>query len=170
MMFGIGTVSVIFFLLTMVLFLRGQEWHAHLVETAKTKFLRAGCDIRLEYPMPMVDGRINYVDLWVSRGDCQFVLEVETSARHVLDNAIKADAAGMRLWVLVPNRRVKKAVRNKLRQVNVRPGGLAIYILLLDELEQAVTNIFPLISAANSEGENKKQTPFPEQPHAHPMA
>jgi hypothetical protein len=83
-------------------------------------------------------------------------VEIETSTRNFLSNSAKADQLGMPLIVVVPNRKVKKAVQKKLEQNQITAGGFRIYILLLNEIEKGFTNYFSLFSSVNDDGKNKK--------------
>ena len=144
-------------LLFLPLFLRGGVLHNYLAQEAASIFRQAGFETWLEKGVLLLDQKVDFVDLMVQRGNCILCVEIETSARHVLDNTAKADVLGLPLWIVVPNRTVKKAVAGKLKNRPCRPGGLRIYILLLSELEQVVTNYFPLFSPANRPWENKKK-------------
>lgn len=143
-------------LLIVSMSIRGGGFHNHLVSEAARIFQRAGFDVRLECPIRLPDGRKDFIDLLVKRQDCSICIEVETTIRHLVENATKADAVGLPLWVVVPTRKVKKAAIKKLCQSHLRPGGLKVYFLLLDELEQRVMKYFPCFPSANSAGENKE--------------
>jgi len=140
----------------LVLFLRGGTLHNHLVLEAENIFKQAGFDTQLEYPQQLPDSRLDFIDLLVQRGNCMICIEIETSARYVLTNATKADQLGMPLIVVVPNRKVKKAVQKKLAQAQITAGGFRIYVLLLSEVEKGFTNYFPLFSSVNDKWKNKK--------------
>ena len=156
-------VIIVMVLLLAPLCLRGGAFHNHLVHRAEATFARAGCRTWLDYPLPLADGRNDFVDLLVHRGNCLLCVESETSLRHVLANAAKADALGLPLWIVVPTRNVKRAVAGRLENTPYRPGGLRIYVLLLSELPQTVTSCFPLFSAANALRENRKTKPSCEK-------
>lgn len=149
------TIITLTLLAGLVLFLRGGALHNHLVLETESIFKRAGFNTQQEYPQRLPDGRLDFIDLLVERGNCMICVEIETSARYVLTNAAKADQIGLPLIVIVPNRKVKMAVQKKLAQSQITAGGLSIYILLLSQVEKGFTNFFPLFSSVN-EWKNKK--------------
>lgn len=130
-------------LIGLPMYLRGGGLHNHLVREVRQIFQEAGFCTREEHPIHIPNGHLDFIDLLVKRGDCSICVEVETSARHVLSNAAKAEQAGLPMWIIVPNRKVRKAVANKLDSSSLRPGGLRIYILLLGQLEQQLMKYFP---------------------------
>ena len=142
--------------LVLPMFVRGGTLHNHIVREAAILFGRAGFGVSLEHAVALEDGRTDFVDLLVWCRTWEFCVEVETSARNVLTNAAKAEMAGLPLWVIVPNRRVRQAVAARLATTSYHPGGLRIYILLAGELDQRLTHYFPLFSPANTPRENRK--------------
>lgn len=150
------TMTPLVLLTILVLFLRGNTLHTYLVLESEKILRDGGFETSLEHPEKLPDGGTDFIDLLARRGDFLVCIEVETTARYVRTNAVKARQLGLPLVVIVPNRSVKKAVQNKLRQADVRPGGYDIYILLLSELKQELTKYFPLFSAANTHGKTKK--------------
>ena len=150
------TIVTITILVGLVLFLRGGALHNHLVFETENIFRRAGFNTQQEHPQRLPDGRLDFIDLLVQRGNCVICIEIETSARYVLTNAAKADQIGLPLIVIVPNRKVKMAVQKKLAQSQITACGLRIYVLFLHQIEKGLTNYFPLFSSANSRGKTKK--------------
>ena len=140
----------------LALFLRGGNLHNYLVLESEGILQSAGFDTHQECPKKLPDGCLDFVDLLAEREGFVVCIEVETSARHVLRNAAKAELLGLPLVVIVPSRKVKQAVQNKLNNSNIRPGNHDIYILMLAQLKQELTNCFPLFSAANEGRKNKK--------------
>ncbi len=146
----------LFVILTSILFLRGGKLHEYLVLETESVFRKAGFKTRQEHPRRLPDGRLDFIDLMAECGDFIICVEIETTARYVVTNAKKAEELGLPLIVVVPNRQVQKAVRNKLRKLKIKPNKNRIYILLLNQLQQHVTNCFSLFSLANEQRENKK--------------
>lgn len=140
----------------LALFLRGGILHNYLVIASEDIFQNAGFDTHQECPIKLPDGGLDFVDLLAEKNGFLVCIEVETTARYVLTNAAKAEQLGLPLVVVVPTRKVKLAVQNKLSKTNVKPGGHDIYILMLTQLKQELTNCFPLFSSANTGRENKK--------------
>jgi hypothetical protein len=150
--------TALIFILSILLtsmFMRGGVLHNHLARQAGVIFHQAGFQVWYEYPVRLHNGHLDFVDLIIQQGDCQICIEIETTARHVIDNVIKAKQAYLPLWIVVPNLKVQHAVTAKLADTELRPGGLRIYILLLGQLKQTLTNCFPLIIAADHTLENK---------------
>ncbi len=144
---------------TLMFSLRGGQFHNYLVTEAESILRQAGFDTTREHPENLPNGGKNFVDLMAWRGDSMICIEVETSARNVLSNALKAQQLGRPLIILVPSARVRNAVEKKLSRSQLSSGGQRICILLLAQLQQEITNYFPLFSPANGEGENKKTNP-----------
>ena len=150
------TIFYIFILLTTIMLLRGGKLHEYLVLETENIFRKAGFKTRQECPQRLSDGSLDFVDILAERNDFLICIEIETSARYVVTNAKKAEKLGLPLIVVVPNKKVQKAVKSKLRKAKIKPGKTRIYILLLDQVKQHVTNYFPLFSQVNAYRKNKK--------------
>lgn len=142
--------------LGLILFLRGGQLHNYLALEAERICQQLDCETHLEAPQQLPDGGLDFIDLLVQKREYLLCVEVETTARNVLSNVHKAHQLNLPLIVVVPTRKVQRAVKCKLFKTSIRPGGQLILILLLSQLKQAVTNCFPLISTANDDRENKK--------------
>ena len=149
-------VLMIILLASSVLLLRGGELHNHLVCTAEGILHEAGFTTHQEHPQKLSDGRLDFIDLLAQRDDFVLCIEVELSARYVISNAAKAQQLNLPLIVVVPTKRVQKAVRKKLAKTNLRPGGHRICIPLLRQLKQEVTNCFPCFPSVNAGREDRK--------------
>ena len=151
-MFVVGIIA----LLMLAFFLRGGKLHNLLVLASERVFQNAGFLTDQESPKRLPDGKLDFIDLLVCRDRFLIAIEVETSARSVLSNALKAEQFGSRLWVVVPNRKVQKAIQEKLCNRDLQPAGEPIRVLLLAQLQQEVMKCFPLSSAAYKQGEEQK--------------
>ena len=149
------TVLMTIFFVGIAFFLRGGRLHNHLVCEAEKIFRDAGFDTHQEYPKKLASGELNFVDLLAEGDDFVICVEIETSSRHVLDNAAKARELDLPLMVIVPTRKVQKAVKSKLETAGIRPKKHRIYILLLSQLKQEVTNCLPLFTLANGKRVNR---------------
>jgi hypothetical protein len=153
----------IFLIIIVLLFLatpmnlRGQIFHNFLVNQTKNIFMDQGFIVHTEYRLPAEKGRSDFVDILAYRERTVLLVEVETSVRHVLDNAAKAQQVNLPLWIIVPNRKVRLGVVKTLKFHPYRPGGLAIQIPVISELFQRLMKCFPNFPAANSEGKTGKQ-------------
>lgn len=56
--------------------------------------------------------------------------EVETSVRHVVDNVRKAEMVGVRLWVVVPSRKLCRLANRKLDEGLVGDRGEVLVVLV----------------------------------------
>ena len=142
----------------LALFLRGGSLHNYLVLESEGILQEAGFETRQEHPKKLPDGGLDFIDLLAEKEGFLVCIEVETSARYVMTNAAKAEQLGLPLVVVVPTRKVKKAVRNKLGKADIRPGGRDICILMLVQLKQEVTNCFPLFSSVSSHGKTNNKS------------
>jgi len=140
----------------LALFLRGGQLHNFLVLEAEKICQQVGWRTQQEAPQQLPDGGLDFIDLLVQRGDLLLCLEIETSARNAQSNAHKAEQLSLPLVVIVPTRKVQRAVRHRLAKVHAQPGNQCISILLLSQLAQVLTNYFPLISAVSDDTENRK--------------
>lgn len=90
-----------------------------------------------------------YVDLFARKDSIVLAIEIETTVRHAVDNAIKAAIVGVPLWVIVPTRRLKLELNRKLKDLAIRSGNQPIKILLLGQLRKELTNYLSLFIPAN---------------------
>jgi hypothetical protein len=127
-------------------FLRGGKLHNFLVLTSERVFQDAGFLTDQESPKRLPDGKLDFIDLIVRRDRILIAIEVETSARNVVSNARKAEQLDSLLWVVVPSRKVQKAVQEKLSKQGIQPAGEPIRVLLLAQLQQEVMKCLPLFS------------------------
>jgi hypothetical protein len=149
------------FLLSLPTGLRGHTFHNLLVKKAVEIFTQQGFTVYTEFPFPTIARQRNFVDLVVCREKSVLLCEIETSARHVTENAAKAQIVNLPLWVVVPNRNVQLAVAQKLDPALYRPGGRAIQIPMISELSQRVIRCFPYFPLANrgrEHGNTKNRT------------
>lgn len=158
----ICVITSIVVLAMLALFLRGGNLHNYLVFESEDILRDAGFETHQEHPKKLPDGSLDFIDLLAEKEGFLVCIEVETSARYVLINAAKAEQLGLPLVVVVPTRKVKRAVQNKLGTTDIRPGDYDIYILMLAQLKQEVMNYFSLFSSANGDGKTKKQTKLKE--------
>ncbi len=147
---------------TLILSLRGGEFHNYLVGEAENIVRQAGFDTAREHPENLPDGGKDFIDLMARRGNSMICIEVETTARNVVSNALKAQRLGRPLIILVPNVKVRKAIQGRLSLCHLKPGGKPVCVLLVGQLQQEVTNCFPFFSAANGGWENRKTNPIEE--------
>jgi len=123
--------------------MRGKTLHNYLAMEAERILRNEGFETSQECPEELSNGRIDFIDILARKNNFAVCVEIETTPRYVLTNAAKSQELGLPLMVIVPNRKVKKAVEKRLSSVDLRPGGMDIYLLLLSQLRQGLTNCFP---------------------------
>lgn len=114
--------------------MRGGEFHNKIVEETKTIFNNHGWQVYTEYRYRK-HNITTYLDLLAVRGDKQIACEVETTARHAVDNAAKALSAGLDLWIIVPSRKLCRQVKQNLPSSGITTNRQSIKVLLLSQLE-----------------------------------
>lgn len=118
--------------------MRGKPLHNLMVNRTNDSLKDLG-DTCTEYKLSF-NGTTNYVDLFIRCGSFALAIEVETTIRHAVDNAKKAAAVGVPLWIVVPTRRLKSTLTKKLNLLGLRPGSEPIKVLLLGAVRQAFMN------------------------------
>jgi hypothetical protein len=114
--------------------MRGAAFHNRIAEEAKMLFSNHGWQVFMEYRY-CNNGMTTYLDLFAIKGDKKIACEVETTIRHVIDNAIKAQSTGISLWIIVPTRTLYRQVEQKLTSSALVTNCQSIRILLLCQLE-----------------------------------
>ena len=137
---------------------RGKTLHQFLVAEVERILVCFGFRVAIEHKLPLKDGRVDYVDVLACRGKTVLACEVETTARHVVENACKADALGVAVWFVVPNEAVRSAVARRLGPTHGGTAGRR-RILTLGGFPQAVSESFPLFVPANTLPESRETIP-----------
>ena len=114
--------------------MRGGTFHNKIVEEAKTIFGNHGWQTYTEYRYRK-NGITTYLDLLAVRENKKMACEVETTARHAVDNAAKALSAGLDLWIIVPSRMLGRQIEHKLRHSGLNTKHQTVRILLFCQLE-----------------------------------
>lgn len=130
--------------------MRGQPFHNSLVDKAAAELREAGFGVEIEMPLDLGNGKLDFLDILAWKEDIRLGCEVETGARHVVSNVLKALRLGLPLIVVVPNRKVLEAVTRKLQ---AEVGELAqerIWISLPGRLRQAVMSCCSSFSVGES--------------------
>ena len=129
--------------------MRGNLFHNYLVQQTKMVLIAFGWQVYPEYCIQR-NGVITYFDLLANKDHFLLGLEIETTARHIIDNAVKANAVGIDVWFILPTRNLRKKARKKLATVNIRPTDKNIQLLLPGQVAQALTDYLSPTIAANS--------------------
>ena len=128
--------------------MRGKALHNYMASEIKAACDQLSVRSELEYAIRFDDVKVYFdIALWVK--ESFLVCEVETTLRNVIHNVQKAYAFGAELWIVVPTRKLRRQVANKLRRVELKPAGQEINLLLLNQFKQALTNKLLLSIAAN---------------------
>lgn len=137
--------------------IRGDTGHNFVAASVRDAFSQSGFDVALECPIRLPDGRRDFVDVLAWKPGCTIACEVETTPRHAAENARKAIIAGLPLWIVTPNWKVRAAVARTLKRASFNLSGSRIKILSLGQLPQALVGCFPCFSPADCTAENRKQ-------------
>lgn len=113
--------------------MRGDPFHNELAGEVRVLLERLGWQVSTEKRF-VAAGTTAYFDLFAMKDGRRIALEIETTARHALDNAQKARAIGVPVWFVVPRRRTKRQIVHKLDACLVA-GGESVKVLLLNEIE-----------------------------------
>ena len=128
--------------------MRGKPLHnlkaIEIKDIAGKFFSFVSCEYRFQR-----NGVTTYFDVFAQRDSVTLAVEVETTSRHVIDNARKAFLVGVPLWFVVLRRKLKLELMRKLKPLDLKPGGQPIKILFLAQLEQELTNYISLLIPAN---------------------
>ena len=130
--------------------MRGQPFHnliASRVKTILQGFFRC---VYLEYRFRR-NGAVTDFDVFAQENLFALAIEVETTCRHGVDNAKKAAAVNVPLWIIVPTQTLRAKLSRRLQRLGLRPGGEPIKIFLLGQLEQEVRNYLSLFIVANKQ-------------------
>ena len=128
--------------------MRGQPFHNLIASRVKTILQGFFRGVYLEYRFRR-NGAVTDFDIFAQENLFALAIEVETTCRHGIDNAKKAAAVDIPLWIIVPTQTLKAQLSRRLQLLELRPGGEPIKIFLLGQLEQEVMNYLSLFILAN---------------------
>ena len=114
--------------------MRGAKFHNKIAEEAKAIFNNHGWKVYTESRYRKNDVT-TYLDLLAVRGNKKIACEVETTARHAVDNTAKALSASLDLWIIVPSKALCRQVEYKLISSGLNTKHQAVRILLFCQLE-----------------------------------
>jgi hypothetical protein len=119
--------------------MRGKPFHNLMAQEIKTRLDRFFEQVESEYPIRR-NGVVTFLDLFAHGPSRTLAVEVETTQRHALDNARKAAAVEVPLWIVVPTRVLQSRLLQRLEPLGLQPGGQPICVLMLGQLEQGLTH------------------------------
>ena len=133
--------------------MRGGFIHNTCLVAPLVAFCRsAGASVTEELPVGPGRGA-GHVDAVIELGRCRVAVEVECSARRIANDLEKAARLGVQeLWIVVPDRRVAKAVRASLRRVHEPAFRGDVFVLSQLQARDRLAISFPLIAAAKVRG------------------
>ena len=138
--------------------MRGGYVHNRvLLDPIAQKASRLGAQVDREIAI-CVGGKVFYGDLLIQSCSMRILVEAELSSKRILNDLVKAAAFGAcELWLVVPNPRVARSVRQKLlrESIGLRTSGL--FILLFSQAVQRLEEFSELISGSNAGPKKKKQ-------------
>ena len=118
--------------------MRGDKFHNSIVDQAGKIFISHGWDVYKEYRYPC-NAVTTYLDIFAMRCNYKIGCEVETTSRHILDNATKSAVANIPLWVIVPSRKLQHLAWRMIESSDVT-GVSMTKVLLPYQLEQELIN------------------------------
>ena len=130
--------------------MRGKPFHNLIVSRVKTILQGFFRCVYLEYRFRR-NGAVTDFDVFAQKALFALAIEVETTCRHGIDNARKAAAVDVPLWIIVPTQTLRAKLSRQLRLLELRPGDEPIKIFLLGQLEQEVMNYLSLFIVANKQ-------------------
>ena len=115
---------------------------------AQMIFERFGWQVFTEHRF-QANGTTTYFDLFTENPPDKIACEIETTVRHAIDNARKAQAVGVPVWFVVPTQKVKRQIVRRLTTPGVMPGNKPIKVLLLGQLERELAHYMSRRKPAN---------------------
>lgn len=122
--------------------MRGNPFHNKIAQEAQTIFICQNWQVFTEYGYK-VDGSTTYFDLFATKGCHKLACQIETTSRHVIENALKAQVVSIPVWFIVPNRKVRKQIVNKLNRNRIRLNKERLNLLLLSNLGKELFDYWP---------------------------
>jgi len=118
--------------------MRGDPFHNELAGKVRAILERLGWRVWMEKRL-VAAGTTAYFDLFAIRDGQRIAFEIETTARHALDNTRKAHAVGVPVMFIVPRRQTKRQIVRRLDTCLVT-GGENVKVLLLGEIESELAH------------------------------
>ena len=113
--------------------MRGGAFHNKMIEKVASAFLSHGWEVETEFCY-RGGGVVTFFDVFAVKDRREIAVEVEMSVRHVVDNVRKARAVEVEVWVVVPSRRLKRAVERTLGEAGLAGGRDGISVALVGEI------------------------------------
>ncbi len=117
--------------------MRGGNFHNKMVKDAESTFrdYRWKTFLEKRYCSKNV---ITYFDLYATKDSKHIACEIETTCRHAIDNLLKAQMAGVPLWIIVPTRNMKKKIQAFLNKENAFSEQVPVRCIFSNQLEHCI--------------------------------
>ena len=115
--------------------MRGGAFHNKIVEEVRAVFLSYGWEVETEFCCQR-NGITTFFDVYAENSPDRIGCEIETTARHAIDNARKAEAVGIHVWFVVPTRKLQRRIVRRFTKPDLIPNNKSTKVLLLGELER----------------------------------
>lgn len=113
--------------------MRGKAFHNQIAEEAKMILSNHGWLVLTEHRCRKND-ITTYFDLFAVKDNQAIACEIETTSRHAVDNAVKAQTTGVILWIIVPTRALRRQIERKLESSGITENYQSIKTILLSQL------------------------------------
>ena len=120
--------------------MRGKAFHNRIAEETKTIFSNHRWHVHTEHRYRK-NGITTYFDLFAIKAKQAIACEIETTIRHAIDNALKAQVVGVVLWIIVPTRTLRRQIERKLKSSGITENHQSIKTILLSQLNTEL-NLF----------------------------
>ncbi len=140
--------------------MRGGYLHNHvLLDPIEMHFSALGARQRREHPTAR--GRsAGFVDLFIEHRPWRIACEAELSSRRIENDLAKAASLhASLLMIVVPTKRVARAVQRKLQNIESPQLELPIWVLPLGPMLRRIALCFPLNSTSIVDGKREKKCP-----------
>ena len=128
--------------------MRGRVLHNCLAEDVKAVCDRKRIRSVMEYAV-CLPSTTAYFDVAAWLANRFVAIEIETTVRHIDRTVAKARMAGVELWVVVPTRKLRGQIKNRLRRLGIRVKNGRFKLFLQSQVEQEFTNYLSLSTPAN---------------------
>ena len=121
------------------LVVRGGAFHNKIVEEVREMFLAYGWEVETEFCCQR-NGITTFLDVYAENSPDRIGCEIETTTRHAIDNARKAEAVGICVWFVVPTRKLQRKIVFRFTKSGLMPNNKSIKVLLPGELERELAH------------------------------
>ncbi len=121
------------------LVVRGGAFHNKIVEDVRAAFLSYGWEVETESCCQR-DGVTTFFDIYAENSPDRIGCEIETTARHAIDNARKAETVGIYVWFVVPTRKLQRRIVRRFTKFGLISNNKSIKVLLLGDLERELAH------------------------------